>query len=108
MEEGVSSLLLTVPCVKPLDADTVLSLGTWAKLLVSLEEHTTIGGLGSAVASVVASAGITSDKPVAPLLEIGIPDAFPEVVGSQRHLRHLFGMDAEGIVSKVRAALSSR
>ncbi len=107
-EEGISSLVLTVPCVKPLDADTVLSLGTWAKLLVSLEEHTTIGGLGSAIATAVASAGLSSEKPIAPLLEIGIPDAFPEVVGSQAHLRHLFGMDADGIVAKVRAALATR
>ncbi len=104
-EEGISSLLLTVPCIKPLDAETVLSLGTWAKLLVSVEEHMLIGGLGSAIAQALASAGLSSEKPVAPLLPIGIPDAFPGEVGSQRHLRHLFGMDAAGIVARVHEAL---
>lgn len=107
--EGISSLVLTVPCLKPLDADTVISLGTWAKLLVSVEEHSVIGGLGSAVASTLASAPLTvPGKGVAPLLAVGIPDAFPEVVGDQSYLRHLFAMDAEGIAARVGEALAAR
>lgn len=73
-ERGMSAGVVNVHTIKPLDEQAILDLTGQTAALVTIEEHSVIGGLGSAVAEVVAGLGT---RPA--LLRIGVPDRFPKV-----------------------------
>lgn len=70
-ENGISATLLNMHTIKPLDSAALLPYISTAKLIVTIEEHSIIGGIGSAVSDVLASYSSH-----APLLKLGLPDAF--------------------------------
>jgi transketolase len=72
-EHGISAGVVNIPVIKPLDTATVLAAATAARVVVTAENHTIIGGLGSAVAETLAEAGLGR-----PLRRVGIPDTFAE------------------------------
>ncbi|ARJ66517.1 transketolase [Magnetospirillum sp. ME-1] len=100
--EGVSVGILHMPTVKPLDTESLLPRAARARLVVTAEEHTRIGGLGSAVLDALADAG-----PVGRVLRLGIKDAWTHNYGSQDALLKDNGLDAQGIAHSVRQALSA-
>ncbi len=104
-QAGISCEVFTAPLVKPLDAEGIRAVAARTKLVATLEEHTVIGGLGSAVAEAIEDARVDGAHGLAPVLRIGIPDRFPDVVGDQRYLRQRFSMDAEGVTRRIREAL---
>jgi transketolase len=73
-------------------------------VIVTIEEHTLMGGLGSAVAELVAEANF---NPAKRFKRIGIPDVFPEQYGSQESLMALYGISAEKLAATV-ATLAER
>jgi transketolase len=85
--------VLNAPVIKPFDGATVLSMARGSRLVITAENHTIIGGLGSAVAEVLAEAGL----PV-PLRRIGIADTFAEA-GSREYLFAKYGLGTQDIVS---------
>jgi transketolase len=95
---GVQVAVLHLPTVKPLDADLIREYGERAPVIVSVEEHSIIGGLGSAVAEVIAEAGFSSPKK---FQRIGIPDVFPDQYGSQASLMARYGITAGQIDSVI-------
>jgi len=97
-KKGIEAAILHMPTVKPLDEESLLDLASSVKAVVTVEEHTMIGGLGSAVAEILAEAGF--DKPLR-FRRIGIPDVFPDEkgYGSQDSLMASHGITAERIVS---------
>lgn len=95
-EQGVELEVLHLPTIKPLDAETLLQASQRVPLVVTVEEHSVIGGLGSAVAEVLAEAGTACR-----LRRLGIPDTFAEKYGSQQDLLNDFGISAEEIVRVV-------
>lgn len=102
---GVSCGIVHCHTVKPFDSDAVLSSARKAKVVLSVEEHTIIGGLGSCVAEVLAEAGL--EKP--PLFKrLGIPDAFPDEYGSQNSLLDRYGLSAEKIAAEARRLMDGR
>jgi transketolase len=96
---GIKAAVLHVPTVKPFDKDTFLELARRVPVIVSVEEHTVIGGLGGAVAEIIAEADFKSPKR---FRRIGIPDVFPDQYGSQASLLKRYDITAENIVSVVR------
>jgi transketolase len=96
--EGVEAAVLHVPTVKPLDADEILEHAGRVSAIVTAEEHVVTGGLGSAVAEILAEAGF--DRPKR-LKRIGIPDIFPDRYGSQDSLLARFGITTESISAAV-------
>ena len=62
-----------------------------------MEEHTVVGGFGSAVCEVIAEAGIPCR-----VHRLGLQDRFTAVVGNQAYLRKLYGMDAEAIAARAK------
>ena len=94
VEKGVSVRQISMPCVKPLDKETVLAAARETERIITIEEHQIIGGLGSAVAEVLAEAGLAT-----PLVRIGIPDTFMVVAGNQQYLRAACGITVERIVA---------
>lgn len=96
--QGVSAEVLDMYCVKPLDVNGLLKAARGKKLVVSVEEHSPFGGLGSMVAQAIAA---NDPKKV---ITLALPDA-PVVSGDSRQVFDTYGLNAEGIAKTVRENL---
>ena len=97
--DGVDAAVLNVPTIKPLDAKHLLRAAEGKRLAVTMEEHWISGGLGSAVAEVLAENGNTP-----PLLRIGVNDVFGQSATADELLQHYGltpGQMAAAILEKV-------
>jgi len=99
-ENGVSTTVVNSPVVKPLDAETVLGAARGARVIVTAENHSIVGGLGSAVAEALAGAGLG-----VPLRRIGLQDTFAES-GSREFLFEKYGLGVQDIVNAVWAQMA--
>jgi len=95
---GLSTAVLHTPTIKPLDTAALLDHADRVPVIVSVEEHTTIGGLGSAVAEVLAEANFRKAKR---FKRIGIPDVFPDQYGTQDSLMARYSISSEAICRTV-------
>ena len=86
--EGVSARVLAMHTVKPLDVDAIRRAAVETHAIVTVEEHTTMGGLGGAVAETVAETG------AAVVRRVGLKDEYPSVVGDQEYLRETYDISA--------------
>lgn len=100
--EGVEITILHMPTIKPLDRDAILEQAKSVSAIVTIEEHSIIGGLGSAVAEVVAEANFTPSKK---FKRIGIPDVFPEGYGSQQDLMGKYKITADNLIKTIMSLL---
>ncbi|EUB11949.1 transketolase, pyridine binding domain protein [Shuttleworthella sp. MSX8B] len=98
-EDGISARVINMHTIKPLDRDLLIRSAADCGRVVTVEEHSIIGGLGSAVAET-----LTEAYP-AKLLRIGIRDRFGES-GPAAELLHKYQLDAEGIYRQIRAWVS--
>ena len=96
--EGISVEVINMHTIKPLDVDLVVRSAAKTGKVVTVEEHSIIGGLGSAVAEVLA------EKQPAKLLRIGVEDRFGES-GPALKLLEKYELDAAGIYKKVKEFL---
>ncbi len=103
-ENGIKARVLSMHTIKPLDNRAVLAAARETKTIITIEEHNIIGGLGSAVAEVLAEGQKTNVS----FMRMGIPDTFCTQVGSQDFLRAIYSLSVEGIVSSVRKLLEER
>jgi transketolase len=99
---GVAATVLHMHTVKPLDSEALLSHANKAHAIVTIEEHTIMGGLGGAVAEVLAEAGFSSAKR---FKRIGLPDAFPHGYGSQASMMQQYGVTTEKTIATVNELL---
>jgi len=94
--KGVSARVLNMHTVKPIDREAVLQAASETQLILTIEEHTVIGGLGGAVGEVLAEAGTST-----PLKRLGLQDVFACMVGSHQDIKARFGIDADAVVREV-------
>lgn len=99
--DGVGVRVISMHTLKPLDEETVLAAARQTGTLFTLEEHSVLGGLGSAVAEVLAEAGINGLR----FKRLGLPPLFSSQVGSQEYLLRAHGLHEEEIARTVRTAL---
>jgi transketolase len=104
-DDGVASGVLHMHTVKPLDTESILKFSAGVDMIVTVEEHTLVGGLGSAVADLLLDE-MPANMPR--LLRLGIPDRFPDKYGSQDELLEYFGLQGPQIAARVRASLRER
>jgi len=97
--DGLDVGVVNVPCLKPFDAAGAAKLAAGARLVVTAEDHTIIGGLGSVVAEAMAESGVGRK-----LVRVGLQDVFGES-GAPAELLRKHQLDADGIAAQVRAAL---
>lgn len=95
-EKGRKATLISMPTIKPFDHEAITSLLDRCMPIVTLEEHSIIGGLGSSVAEIIAESG----KGVT-FRRIGLPDEYSHTVGSQEYLRNHFGLNLEKIITVI-------
>lgn len=98
-EQGIDARVLNIHTIKPLDNDIICKAAKETGVLVTVEEHSVIGGLGSAVAETV-----TECCPV-PVVKIGVNDVFGHS-GPAGDLLKEFGLCASNIVEKTKTALT--
>ena len=98
-EEGIRAGVLHVSTLKPFDSETLLQVVSGVGALVSLENHTTIGGLGSAVSDTLCEAGIAIK-----MAKVGVPDCFVEC-GSVDYLVEKYGLSVSSIALTARQLL---
>lgn len=96
--EGVEAEVVSICTIKPLDEDIILKSAKKTGKVVTVEEHTVIGGLGSAVCDVL------SEKLPTPVKKLGMQDVFGES-GSAAALVQKYGLDAEGVYKSVKEFL---
>jgi len=96
-ENNISTQIISMHTIKPLDKNLIVSAIKSSKLVVTLEEHTVYGGLGSAVCEVIVDNQL-QEKPV---IRIGLESGFTTIVGSQKYLRAHYKMDSDAIVNRI-------
>lgn len=94
--DGINARVINIHTIKPLDEDLILKAAKETGKIVTVEEHSVIGGLGSAVCDVL------SEKAPTPVLKIGINDVFGES-GPAVELIKKYGLDSEGIYQKIKS-----
>jgi len=95
-EKGIDACVLHMHTVKPLDAAALIERLSNVPALITVEEHSLMGGLGSAVAELIAESDL-----VVTFRRIGIPDVFPHQYGRQEDLMHAYGLTPENVVAVV-------
>lgn len=100
-DEGISSIVVNNHTIKPIDEETILTVATQTKAVVTVEEHQTMAGCGSAVAEVLAKR-----YPV-PVEFVGMPNVFGES-GAPEELLEKYGMGVKDVKEAVRKVLKRK
>ena len=100
--EGVSARVVSFHTVKPLDEELLAEAFGTHKVVATVEEHSLIGGFGSAVAEWLAD---RPHRPAAQLLRVGVGDWYLHEAGGQGYARERYGLTAENIAKRVQAAV---
>ena len=99
--EGINATVLEVHTLKPLDSEGIAAVLNATGAVVTVEDHNVIGGLGSAVAEVIA------EQAPASLVRIGLQDVFPES-GAAEALLDAYKMSVDDIVQAAKLAMAKR
>ena len=99
--EGIEATVINIHTIKPIDEDIIVEAAKNTGLLLTVEEHSVIGGLGSAVADVLAA------RHPAKLVKIGVNDEFGHS-GPAVDLLKEYGLCADNIVAKARDAVKAK
>lgn len=95
-KDGIDAKVINIHTIKPLDTELIIAAAKETGKVVTVEEHSVIGGLGGAVCETLSESAPT------PVLRIGMNDVFGES-GAAVPLLHKYGLDAEGIYNKIKA-----
>ncbi|MBR5438178.1 MAG: transketolase family protein [Clostridia bacterium] len=100
-EEGIDARVINIHTIKPIDKDILVKAAKETGAIVTAEEHSIIGGLGGAVCEALAE-----EYPV-PVVRLGVNDTFGKS-GPALELLKIYGLDADNIVIKAKAALEAK
>lgn len=98
-KEGINAKIINIHTIKPIDCELLVKAAKETGAIVTAEEHSIVGGLGSAVSEVV-----TEEFPV-PVVKVGIKDTFGES-GKPDQLLEKYGLTVESIVNSAKRAIS--
>jgi transketolase len=98
--EGIKARVINIATIKPIDKEIICKAAQETGAIVTAEEHNIIGGLGSAVAETVCECGCA-----VPVVRVGVEDTFGKS-GPAVELLKIFGLCAENIVAKAKAAIA--
>ena len=98
-KEGINARVINIHTLKPLDTELLVKAAQETKAIVTVEEHSIIGGLGSAVAE-----ALSEECPI-PVLKVGVNDVFGES-GKPDELLKKYGLTAEAVVEKVKKSIT--
>ncbi len=90
-EKNISCRVLDMYCVKPIDKETVLKAANETKAIITIEEHTSLGGMGSMVSQIVAANCLKK------VINLSLPDA-PAIAGKSNEVFAYYGLSKENLV----------
>jgi transketolase len=99
---GMKTGVYSIPVIQPIDEATIATLARQCRLLVTVEEHVTQGGLGGAVAEVLSGL----EAPRAQLERAGVVHGISPNAGSHAYLRHLHKLGADGLIERIHKIIS--
>ena len=99
--EGISAAVINMATIKPIDREIIVDAAKKTGAIVTAEEHSIIGGLGSAVAEVV------SEECPVPVIRVGTKDVFGRS-GVPAALLKLYELDADAIVKSAKEAIKKK
>lgn len=99
--DGIGARVINMQTIKPIDVDVVAQAAEETGRVLTIEEHSTIGGLGSAVAEIMA------DRGTGRLVRLGVPDRFCTEIAPYRELLENCGLDASSVETAARELASS-
>lgn len=102
---GVDATVLHMPTIKPLDTEALSAAAERVPVIVTVEEHSVVGGLGSAVAEHLAEADLLSHRK---FRRIGFPDVFPSGYGDQNGMMRRHGISADAVAATVQELRATR
>lgn len=95
--KSLDLMVWSTPILKPLDIDNVRAAAQATSGLVTIEEHSVLGGLGAAVTEII------SEHQPTRVLRIGVPDRFSDHCGTHAYLLHEHGLDTDSVRERVAA-----
>jgi len=98
-KDGLTIRIINVNTIKPLDKNQVIEYSKNVKGIITVEEHSVIGGLGSAVSELLCDSRI-------PMKIIGIEDKFGQSAGSHEELLEYYNLTPDAIVNKIKNLIS--
>jgi len=104
-EQNITTKLVSLHTVKPLDVELLSQITKKFKLIITLEEHSIIGGLGSSIADWVMDHASNSQTK---LLRFGTPDRFSQTTMGRENAHRTFGLTPEAIINKIKLCLENK
>lgn len=102
-EKGLTSTIIDIHTIKPLDKELILKEVKGKKVVITVEEHGKIGGLGSAISEI-----LLTSKNLINLVMIGTEDQFIQSIGTRSYLRKNLQLDSQGIVKRIKNYLKNK
>jgi transketolase len=102
-KKGIGARVLSMHTVKPIDTEAVVAAARDTGAILTVEEHNVLGGLGGAVAEVLAEAGIG-----VPFRRIGLPDSYVHIVGSHDWLLDHYGFSPQAIADRAEEVVARK
>lgn len=99
-KEGIDADIVSFPFIKPMDKAFILNECKKKKVLITIEEHSLIGGFGSAVAEIIGESG----QKIA-LKRLGVKDAYPSIIGDRNYLLDFCGLSPEKMFKDIKGFL---
>ena len=100
-KDGINPAIFSMHTIKPIDELMLTTIGSNYKIIVTVEEHSILGGLGGAVAEFLMEKGTVPQS----FLRIGLKDQFSCIVGCQEYLREKYYLDSKSIVNRIKNLL---
>jgi len=94
-EKGINARVIDMYCIKPMDREAVVKAAKETKGIITIEEHTRFGGMGSMVSQIVAA-----QVPNTRVVNLALPDS-PVITGKSKEVFKYYGLDSDGIVKSV-------
>ncbi len=91
-KKGINARVIDMYCIKPMDKEVVVRAARETKGIITIEEHTRFGGMGSMVSQIVAN-----QCPTTRVINLALPDT-PVITGKSKEVFKYYGLDSEGIV----------
>ena len=101
---GLSTRVINIHTIKPIDKEIILGAASQTKAILTVEEHSTIGGLGSAVAEVMLEGSQSNIQ----FTRLGLDNKFPQGYGSYQEMKDMNGLSCEDIMREVLALIKGK
>lgn len=102
-EENISTAVLHMHTIKPFDKEKLIEIVDKVSAVITVEEHTVIGGLGSACAEAILEEGFNETKA---FKRIGIPDIFPSGYGNQKDMMNRNGISVSEVIKTAQSLIN--